>query len=129
MAADKGAFDATFKQLRDILKPYAERMVVQADTSKLYSLGLRDVQDRIGRPLFFGSVRKGKAYVSYHLMAVYASPELLDGLSPELRKRMQGKSCFNFTDIDPTHLKELTALTAKSVKRFNKKTLQNIVPW
>ena len=129
MATRTDAFDATFKRLRAILKPHAKNMVVQADTPKLYSLGLRGVQDRIGRPLFFGAVRKGKAYVSYHLMAVYAVPDLLDGLSPELRKRMQGKSCFNFIDIDPAHVKELTALTAKSVKRFDKKTLEKIVPW
>jgi hypothetical protein len=50
-------------------------------------------------------------------------------LSPGLRKRMQGKTCFNFTAIDPAHVKELTALTKKSVARFNKKTLDKILPW
>src|SRR5438874_1014183 len=108
---DKKIFDATFQQLRAILKPHAKRLVVQSDTPIMYSLGLPNVTDRIGRPLFFGAVRKGKAYVSYHLMPVYARPELLKTLSPDLRKRMQGKSCFNFTRIDPAHLDELAALT------------------
>jgi hypothetical protein len=126
---DKKAFDATFATLRGILKPYAKRLLVQTDTPDGYMLALRDVNDRIGRPMFFGGVRKGKAYVSYHLMGVYADPTLVKALSPELRKRMQGKSCFNFTTIDPAHVKELTAVTKKTVARFNKKTLEKILPW
>ena len=126
---DKKAFDTTFKTLRGILKPYSKRLLVQTDTPAAFTLALRDVTDRIGRPLFFGGVRKGKAYVSYHLMGVYVHPELVKDLSPGLRKRMQGKSCFNFTSIDPEHVKELTALTKKSVTRFNKKTLEKILPW
>jgi len=49
----------------------------------------------------FGAVRLGKNYVSYYLMPVYMTPALQKRISPELRKRMQGKSCFNFTEIDP----------------------------
>ena len=127
--ADQKAFDATFETLRGILKPYAKRLLVQADTPKLYTLALRDVNDRIGRPMFFGAVRKGKAYVSYHLMSFYGNPALVKELSPGLRKRMQGKTCFNFTTIDPAHVKELAAVTKKSVARFNKKTLEKILPW
>ena len=46
---------------------------------------------------WFAGTRLGKRYVSYYLMPVYVEPSLLDGISPELRRRMQGKSCFNFT--------------------------------
>ena len=126
---DKKAFETTFRTLRGILKPYSTRLLVQTDTPAVFTLALRDVTDRIGRPMFFAGVRKGKAYVSYHLMSVYMRPDLLKELSPGLRKRMQGKSCFNFTSIDPEHVKELTALTKKSVTRFNKKTLVKILPW
>ena len=126
---DKKTFDDTFKTLRGILKPHSKRLLVQADTPKVYTLALRDVTDRIGRPLFFGSVRKGKAYVSYHLMGLYMNPGLAQKLSPALRKRMQGKSCFNFTSIDPGHVKELTAVTKRSVAQFNKTTLEKILPW
>jgi hypothetical protein len=59
----------------------------------------------------FAGVRKGKRYVSYHLMSVYLQPSQLGGLSPELRKRMQGKSCFNFTKVDDALFDELDALT------------------
>jgi hypothetical protein len=32
-------------------------------------------------------------------------------VSPELKARMQGKSCFNFTAVDPSLFEELAALT------------------
>jgi len=59
-----------------------------------------------------------KNYVSYHLMPVYAFPELLESVSPELKKRMQGKSCFNFSKIDADTLKELAELTRKGFEKF-----------
>jgi hypothetical protein len=44
-------------------------------------------------------------------MPVYLKPELLASVSPELKARMQGKSCFNFTPIDPQLFQELAGLT------------------
>jgi len=34
---------------------------------------------------------------------------------------MQGKSCFNFTEIDPAHVKELTDITKRGFDGFAKK--------
>ena len=59
----------------------------------------------------FASVRQGKRYVSYHLFSVYLEPGQLDALSPELLKRMQGKTCFNFTKVDEALFDELDGLT------------------
>jgi hypothetical protein len=53
-------------------------------------------------------------------MPVYAAPALLKGVSPSLLKRMQGKSCFNFSAIEPAHVKELRALTKKGCDGFIK---------
>jgi len=63
--------------------------------------------------LVFGSVKMGKRYVSYHLMFVYLAPDLLGAMSPQLRQRMQGKSCFNFTRIDEGLFDEVSAITAR----------------
>ncbi len=76
-----------------------------------------------GKDVWFGAVQTRKNYVSYHLMAVYAFPDLLEGISPELKKRMQGKSCFNFTVVDDKLFKELARLTDRSYKRFKKEKL------
>jgi hypothetical protein len=49
---------------------------------------------------------------------VYVKPELLDGISPELKARMQGKSCFNFADVDKPLFKELASLTKASFASY-----------
>jgi hypothetical protein len=54
------------------------------------------------------------------MMPVYACPDLLDKLSPELKQRMQGKSCFNFKTADPKLFKELAGLTQAGFARFKK---------
>lgn len=71
-----------------------------------------------GKEVWFGAARIGKNYVSYHLMPVYACPDLLNGISPELRKHMQGKSCFNFTHVDEKLFQELDELTNRGYERF-----------
>jgi hypothetical protein len=67
-----------------------------------------------------GWVQIGKAYVSYHLMGVYGNPKLLEGMSKELKARMQGKTCFNFKSVDEALLKELDSLTAQAFAAFRK---------
>jgi hypothetical protein len=57
-------------------------------------------------------VRRGKNYVSFHLMPIYMNPALQKRVSPQLKKRMQGKACFNFSAVDPVLFRELEELTA-----------------
>jgi hypothetical protein len=51
-------------------------------------------------------------------MPVYVNPKLLDGISPELKRRMQGKSCFNFKEVDKKFLGELSDLTKKGFEFY-----------
>ena len=62
--------------------------------------------------------RVGKSYVSYYLMAVYALPDLVEAMSPQLRRRMQGKACFNFTRVDDALMIELAEVTARGAQRW-----------
>ena len=67
-----------------------------------------------GKPWgYVAGTRLGKSYVSYYLMPVYATPSLVASMSPELRKRMQGKACFNFKSVDEPLFAELDALTGQ----------------
>jgi hypothetical protein len=120
-----GRFDGTFATLRGILEAHGSKLIVQVDSPGNYTLCSPTATDRIGRPLFLAAVQIKKSYVSFHLMPVYACPELLKGMSPSLRKRMQGKACFNFTTIEASHVKELAALTKKGLALM--KTIK--VPW
>jgi hypothetical protein len=122
VAAD---FSDAFAALRGMLHTHARTLLVTADTPTDFMVALPTKQDRVGRPLFVAGVQVRKRYVSYHLMPVYLNPPLLKTLSPGLKKRMQGKGCFNFTEIDRAQLKELSTLTRKGIAAFKNLPL----PW
>ena len=86
------------------------------DTPEAYSLAIAGREQKASG--FVAGIRAGKRYVSYYLMPVYAWPDLLDGVSPPLRRRMQGKACFNFTTVDEPLLEELRTLTERGIARY-----------
>ena len=103
------------ERLKAILDPYRDRLHVARDGLGGMVLELLGYE---GLPWGYAAgTRVGKRYVSYYLMGVYGASGLLDDLSPELRRRMQGKSCFNFTKIDESLFAELADLTARSIAR------------
>lgn len=109
------ALQPVHDRLRAILEPYRSRLVVANDGPDGMSLELPGYKDTPWG--FVAATRLGKRYVSFYLMGVYGEPELLASISPELRRRMQGKSCFNFTKLDEPLFRELEALTARSIER------------
>ena len=113
--AKQQSSQTTFETLRGILQKHAKRLVVTVDKPGDYQVSSPALKDRAGRPLFVAAVQIRKNYVSYHLIPVYTTPALLATLSPALKKRMQGKSCFNFTSIEPDQAKELAALTRAGI--------------
>jgi len=52
------------------------------------------------------------------MLPIYTWPRLLDGMSPALRKRKQGASCFNFSAVDEDQMAELAALTERSFQAY-----------
>jgi hypothetical protein len=113
----KADFQRVFDRLRHILDGVQEVGVVTADNTNNFSLNT-PYSSLYQKELFLGAVQVKKNYVSYYLMPVYMYPDLLDGVSPALKKRMQGKSCFNFTAVDDELFKELESLTAQSIQRL-----------
>ena len=115
---DKAEFKQVFNELKSIFKPYAKKMDVAQDTDTNYLVNARFTMKN-KQPLCFGGVRLGKNYVSFYLMTIYASPELLKMMSPDLKRRMQGKSCFNFKEVDKKLFAELKALTKDGAMKFS----------
>lgn len=115
----KPDFTPVFEKLKAILKPYEKRCTVKSDTATVYYLD-GPYSEKWKKELYFASTHIKKNYVSFYLMPVYMYPDLLKGISPELRKHMQGKSCFNFKQVEPALFKELAALTKKGYERFEK---------
>lgn len=111
-------FDPVFTALKRLLERHAGRLFVKVDEPGNYYLETMAFSNR-GMRMFFGAVQIKKSYVSFHLMPVYGCPALREGMSPELKKRMQGKSCFNFTSVDEKLFRELGRITDAGFKKFH----------
>jgi hypothetical protein len=115
-------FPVVFEQLKNILKPYAQDLTVKADTADTYYLD-GPYSQKWKKELFFGSAQIKKNYISFYLMPVYMYPELLKEVSLELKKHMQGKSCFNFKKVEPELFDELAILTRKGAEKFKEENV------
>ena len=85
-------FPGAFAALKPLFSQYADRLAVTIDSAGGYSVSAKSPSpfpQHKGAPLFFGAVRLGKAYVSFHLMPLYMNPALLNRISPSLKKRLQ----------------------------------------
>jgi hypothetical protein len=118
--AEKSDFSAAFGGLKKVMAAFASQLHVAADEPRKYYL-VTKAKSWKGGPMFFGAVMMGKAYVSYHLMPLYACPELAKSVSAELKKRMQGKSCFNFRSPDDLLFAELGELSKAGLEKYRAK--------
>lgn len=110
-------FQDVYERLKGILKPYDQSLVLAENGPNSYFLNTKKVE-KYKKELLFGSAVIKKNYVSYYLFPVYVFPDLLEGISPELKKRMQGKSCFNFTKVQEAEMNELQQLTQRGYERY-----------
>ena len=124
--ADRSQFKAVAAELKAIFEPYRKKLTVVSENEMGIYLDTKVIMKN-KHPIFFGAVRTGKAYVSFHLMAFYCFPDLTKAMSPALKKRMQGKSCLNFTTVDKDLFRELKALTKLGATRFLSKEFVNAV--
>jgi hypothetical protein len=106
-------FDGVERRLRAILEPYRDRL----EEGTIYN---RDILRRPGGHGhdWFAGVVSNKNYISFYILPIYTYPRLLDGMSPALRKRKQGASCFNFATVDETLFQELETLTEQSFHAY-----------
>jgi hypothetical protein len=120
------SFDEVFAALKPVLTPYAGRLSVREKPGE-YHLETKTAMYK-SRPMMFAAVRTGKASVNFHLMPIYMNPKLQASISSELKKRMQGKSCFNFTKVEPSHIAELKKLTKAGFEQFKNWPAQLTAP-
>jgi hypothetical protein len=120
-------FALVFAALKPALASQAPRLVVKTDSSKEYELVTKSPSpypQHKGQPMWFGAVKIGKAYVSYHLMPLYMNEPLAKTIPPQLRRHMQGKSCFNFkAPPAPEALDELRRLTSTAADDWARRNL------
>ncbi|HEY0443868.1 MAG TPA: hypothetical protein VGC90_06585 [Candidatus Limnocylindrales bacterium] len=115
-------FDAVEARLGAIVDRYRDRL----ESKALYGV------ETLGRPGgrahdYFIGLRTGKRYVSLYVLPVYGRPSLLDEISPALRRRMQGKACFNFAAVDEPVMTELEALVDRSYEVYTSDEYRRLV--
>src|SRR5208282_5874266 len=115
-ADKKREFEFAFQGLRKILKPYDKNLRVIKDGPGKYLSESKSIR-YLGKPVMFAAITS-KSYVAFHLFPVYMFPALLKGISPELKKRMQGKTCWNFKKVEEPRFAELGELVEASFQRF-----------
>ena len=109
-----------YAALVKIMKKHEKNLKVSTDNKSNYLL-TGPMSKKFKKELWFGGVQIKKNYVSYHLMPVYMYSDLVKEIPIELKKRMQGKSCFNFKKIDKDLFRQLAELTDKSYKTFKQR--------
>lgn len=114
-------FVPVYEALARLMRDNATGMMVEKEdrTSVSFHAGWPNPQHQ-GKPMWFGQVKLGKSAVSYHLMPVYSHSEIAAAIPAELRKRMQGKSCFNFRKVDDALFEQLAELTRLSARTYAK---------
>lgn len=100
-------------RLRAILAPYEGRL----EWATIYGL---PTLRRPGAKAhdWFAFVKPASKHVSFFLLPVYTYPEVATSVSPALRKRLTGKSAFNFKVVDEAEMAELEALVARAFERY-----------
>jgi hypothetical protein len=109
--------EPVYRRLRAILEPYGSRLYVTDERPMAYGIDAAPETER-NPTTWFAGVRLGKRYVSYYLMPVYVDASLAETISPDLKRRMQGKSCFNFSTVDEGLFAELESLTRLGYERI-----------
>ena len=114
MAAPTAEELATIEaRLRAILVPYESRL----ETASIYNIPtLRKAGAKAHD--WFAFVKASPGHVGFYLLPVYHHPELREGLSPALAKRLTGKSTFTFKALDEDLATELEGVVARAYDAY-----------
>ena len=107
---DLGALEA---RLRALLDPYTARLV----PSTIY--GVPTMRRADAKPSnWFAFVKPAARHVSLFLLPMHTHPELLDALSPGLRRCVTGKSALTFGSMSDQDVGELERLLARAYDAY-----------
>jgi len=100
-------------RLRGLLEPYAARL----ETGTIY--GIPTLRRRGAKAHdWFAFVKPAAKHVSLFLLPIHTHPELLRGLSPALRKAVNGKSTLAFTSLDDDAAADVKGLLARAFEIY-----------
>src|SRR5262245_35739651 len=100
-------------ELRALLVPYEDVLVAE----ELYGIEVLHRPNSQTHDWFAG-VRPGKGSAKLMLLPIKSRPELLDGISPALRRRVSGDALFTLKPGDEALLPELGQLIARAFDAY-----------
>lgn len=118
MADDKSAI---FGQLRAILAKEAGGLDVRKDDARVYELYGKKTVETHGKTvegMYFASVAMRKGGVSFYFFPIYTHPKEVGPVPAELKKCMNGKSCFQIKKEDATVYRQLRDLLKKGKRHY-----------
>jgi 7-keto-8-aminopelargonate synthetase-like enzyme len=95
-------------RLGAILDPYRDHLV----ESTIYNTPILRRRGSKGHDWFAG-VQPVEGAVKFNFLPMHTQPELLENVSPTLRKHKTGASVFRFTEIDESLASDLEQLVAR----------------
>jgi hypothetical protein len=96
-------------RLRGILAPYEDRL----ERGEIYGVPML-LRPGAKAHDWFAGVQPVEGAVKFNFLPMYAHPELLAGISPQLRKRRTGASVFKFMELDEVLANELAGMVARA---------------
>ena len=109
------ALDHVEAELRAILVPYEDRL----ETAAIYGM---EVLRRPGAKAhdWFAGVQRVEGAVKFNLLPMHSLPDLLDGISQDLRRHKTGASVLRFSEIDEHQAGELEDLVGRAFQAYMK---------
>ena len=105
--------EAVEARLQLLLDPYRDRL----EALEIYGVPMLRRPGAKSHDWFAGVQMTNEA-VKFNFLPMHTRPQLLDGVSPALRKRKTGASVFKFAAVDEALFTELEALVARSFQTY-----------
>ncbi len=70
------------------------------------------------QPTYIAGVIQQKNYVSFYFSPIYSHPDFFKNITPDLKKFLKGKSCFNINKINPQLLEEIEDLLKLGIIKY-----------
>ncbi|MEP7103396.1 MAG: DUF1801 domain-containing protein [Candidatus Dojkabacteria bacterium] len=110
-----------FGRIKDILKEYSNTFTATTDSDQGYELYTNKPMEMLGRKfprMYFAAVKNQKNFVGFYYMPIYAHPEMLKSLTPELVKCLKGKTCFHIKKDDEVLYLQIKEALDKGEKAY-----------
>jgi hypothetical protein len=112
---DTNQLRAVERRLTAILDQYRDRL----EAGEIYGIPMLR---RAGAKAhdWFAGVQVADGYVKFNFLPMHEHPDLLDGISPTLRRHKTGASVFRFTDVDEALFTELEGVVDRGYEVYTR---------